>query len=38
MAYCANKACPSRIKALLPDMAERVVNLTLSDPPVEATH
>lgn len=33
-----DKTRPSRIKPLGPDMAERVVNLTLSDPPVEATH
>jgi transposase len=33
-----DKTRPSRIKPLGPDMAERVVNLTLSDPPAEATH
>jgi transposase len=33
-----DKTRPSRIKPLGPDMAERVVNLTLSDAPVEATH
>ncbi len=29
---------PSRITPLDPDVAERVVTLTLSDPPAEATH
>src|SRR5919112_1840795 len=29
---------PSRIKPLGPDIAERVVTLTLADPPAEATH
>jgi transposase len=33
-----DKTRPSRIKPLGPDMAERVVNLTLTDPPAEATH
>src|ERR671912_1123248 len=33
-----DKTRPSRIKPLGPDMAERVVHLTLADPPGEATH
>jgi transposase len=33
-----DKTRPSRIKSLGPEIAERVVSLTLSDPPVEATH
>jgi transposase len=33
-----DKTRPSRIKPLGPDIAERVVRLTLSDPPAEATH
>jgi transposase len=33
-----DKTRPSRIKPLGPDIAERVVNLTLSDPPAEAAH
>src|SRR5215213_349225 len=33
-----DKTRPPRIKPLSPDMAERVINLTLSDPPAEATH
>src|SRR5215213_2462003 len=33
-----DKTRPSRIKPLGPDIAERVVTLTLADPPVEATH
>src|SRR4051794_41883912 len=33
-----DKTPPSRIKPLGPDIAERVVTLTLADPPVEATH
>src|SRR5919112_5343654 len=33
-----DKTRPSRIKPLGPDIAERVVNLTLTDPLVEATH
>ena len=33
-----DKTRPSRIPSLEPDVAERVVALTLNDPPVEATH
>jgi transposase len=33
-----DKTRPSRIKPLGPDIAERVVRLTLDDPPGEATH
>jgi len=33
-----DKTRPSRINPLGPDMAERVVRLTLADPPAEATH
>jgi len=33
-----DKTRPSRIKPLEPEIAERVVALTLTDPPVEATH
>jgi transposase len=33
-----DKTRPSRIKPLGPDTAERVVNLTLADPPAEATY
>src|SRR5215210_8728137 len=33
-----DKTRPSRIKPLGPDIAERVVRLTLTDPPLEATH
>jgi transposase len=33
-----DKTRPSRIKPLSPDVAERVVNLTLADPPAEATY
>jgi transposase len=33
-----DKTRPSRIRPLGPEVAERVVALTLSDPPVEATH
>src|ERR687894_2905552 len=33
-----DKTRPSRIKPLSPDVAERVVNRTLADPPGEATH
>jgi transposase len=33
-----DKTRPSRIPPLAPDVAERVVALTLADPPVEATH
>ncbi len=33
-----DKTRPSRIPPLPPDVAERVVALTLTDPPVEATH
>jgi transposase len=33
-----DKTRPSRIPALGPDVAERVVALTLQDPPGEATH
>jgi len=33
-----DKTRPSRIKSLEHDVAERVVALTLTDPPVEATH
>src|SRR5918998_6784956 len=33
-----DKTRPSRIKPLSPDVAERVVNLTLAEPPAEATH
>src|SRR5438094_606599 len=33
-----DKTRPSRIPALEPEVAERVVALTLADPPVEATH
>lgn len=33
-----DKTRPSRIKPLGPAVAERVVVLTLTDPPVEATH
>ena len=33
-----DKTRPSRIKPLGPDIAERVVHLTLTDPPGEATH
>src|SRR5438445_10746974 len=33
-----DKTRPSRVKPLGPAVAERVVALTLTDPPVEATH
>src|SRR5687768_368586 len=33
-----DKTRPSRIPPLAPTVAERVVALTLADPPVEATH
>lgn len=33
-----DKTRPSRVKPLGPEVAERVVALTLADPPVEATH
>src|SRR5258708_21850166 len=33
-----DKTRPSRVKPLDHDVAERVVALTLTDPPVEATH
>ena len=33
-----DKTRPSRIPSLAPDVAQRVVALTLTDPPVEATH
>jgi hypothetical protein len=33
-----DKTRPSRVKPLGPEVAERVVVLTLADPPVEATH
>jgi transposase len=33
-----DKTRPSRIPPLCPDVAERIVALTLTDPPVEATH
>jgi transposase len=33
-----DKTRPSRITPLGPDVAERVITLTLADPPVEATH
>src|SRR5450631_3287533 len=33
-----DKTRPSRVKSLEPEVAERVVTLTLTDPPLEATH
>jgi len=33
-----DKTGPSRIPPLKPDIAERVIALTLTDPPVEVTH
>src|SRR5215211_5978005 len=33
-----DKTRPSRIPPLQPEVAERVIALTLTDPPVEATH
>ncbi len=37
-ALLRDKTRPSRIPPLAPDVAERVVALTLTEPPVEATH
>jgi hypothetical protein len=38
MGFCATRPAPSRIPPLRPEVAERVVGLTLQDPPGETTH
>ena len=38
MAFCATRRGPSRIKPFGPEVAERIVALTLAEPPGETTH